>query len=60
MDRLPIALQNTYSDLLSRLEDARIAGHGRQAGSFVRKVVKGRAYWYHQPARGAGGGRRQA
>ena len=59
MERLPVALQNTYSDLLSRLEDARIAGHGRDAGTFVRKVIKGRAYWYHQPTRDAGRSRKQ-
>lgn len=58
MDRLPIALQNTYSDLLSRLEDARVADHAGEAGGFVRKVVKGRVYWYHQSER-SGGSRKQ-
>jgi hypothetical protein len=45
MDRLPIALQNTYLDLLSRLEDARVAGRA-PPDPFVSKLVKGRRYWY--------------
>jgi hypothetical protein len=58
MDRLPIALQNTYLDLLSRLEDARVAGRA-PPDTFVSKLVKGRRYWYIQPATTSAAPRRQ-
>ncbi|RMI17084.1 hypothetical protein EBE87_24190 [Pseudoroseomonas wenyumeiae] len=58
MDRLPIALQNTYLDLLGRLEDARVAGRA-PPDTFVSKLVKGRRYWYIQPATTSAAPRRQ-
>ena len=43
MDRLPLAVQNAYSDLLDRLQDDAVIELG---GTPVRRVIRGRAYWY--------------
>jgi hypothetical protein len=57
--RIPIAFQNTYSDLLARLQDASLAAHAREPGGFVAKTVKGRRYWYRQAPRDPETGRQR-
>lgn len=54
MKRLPLALQTTYADLLDKLMDEAVARHGREAGSFIPKTVKGRKYWYYKRRNAAG------
>ncbi len=58
-DRLPETVQTLYAELLEQSihADATEAAIGVPPGSFVRKKVKGRTYWYLQ--RQEGGRRRQ-
>lgn len=48
MNRLPLALQTAYADLLDKLMDASLAEQVPPQGNFVAKTVKGRRYWYTQ------------
>lgn len=50
---VPVAFQNTYSDLLRRTLDASVDAVAQEPGTFVAKTVKGRRYWYHQGPRTA-------
>ena len=43
MQRLPLAVQNAYSDLLDRLLDDAIVEVG---GTPVQRTIRGRRYWY--------------
>lgn len=43
MERLPLTVQNAYSDLLDRLQDDAVLEIG---GSPVQRAVRGRRYWY--------------
>jgi hypothetical protein len=43
MQRLPLGVQNAYSDLLDRLLDEAVVEIG---GSPVQRTIRGRAYWY--------------
>jgi hypothetical protein len=43
MERLPLAIQNTYSDLLARLQDDAVVDLG---GRPVKRTRRGRDYWY--------------
>jgi hypothetical protein len=47
---LPLGLQTAYADLLEKLQDADFDQQtsGFPEGSFVRKIVKERPYWYAQ------------
>lgn len=47
-DRIPIALSNSYHDVLEGLRDQQIMGLIREEGNFTKKIVKGKTYWYHQ------------
>lgn len=53
MERIPLAFQNAYSDLLSRLQDATVMDQSAD-GTFVVKTVKGQRYWYVQASRKPG------
>ena len=43
MQRLPLSVQNAYSDLLDRLQDDAVLEIG---GSPVQRTIRGRKYWY--------------
>jgi hypothetical protein len=49
MERMPLEVQNLYTELLDRLSaiDAR-RSIGHAPGTFVTKMVKGEAYYYFQ------------
>ena len=53
-DRLPESVQTLYAELLEQSihADAAEAAIGAPSGSFVRKKVKGRTYWYLQRMEG--------
>ncbi len=51
---LPLVLQTAYADLLDKLQDEAVAAHARTGGTFVRKTVKDRLYWYLQQRGGDG------
>ena len=58
MNRIPLALQTAYADLLEKLLDEQIRGVSARRGGFISKIIKGRTYWYHQTL-SPGGERRQ-
>ncbi len=54
IDRLPLAVQTMYADLLEKARDAQIRGIVEPEGTFVPKTVKGRQYWYIQTRNDSG------
>jgi hypothetical protein len=48
MERIPLATQTTYADLLTKLLDEQIGTVSTKPGNFTFKTIKGRRYWYRQ------------
>jgi hypothetical protein len=48
LDTITLATQTTFAELLQRCLDAEFDELYDERGSFTRKRVKGRMYWYHQ------------
>ncbi len=48
MQRLPLALQTAYADLLDKVRDDQLRNMMTPEGGLVKKKVKGRTYWYVQ------------
>ncbi len=48
MDKVGLAAQTMFAELLSRCLDADFDEAFDERGAFLRKRIKGRAYWYHQ------------
>lgn len=48
MDKIGLAAQTMFAELLSRCLDADFDDSYDERGAFQKKRIKGRAYWYHQ------------
>lgn len=48
LETITLATQTTFAELLQRCLDAEFDELYDERGSFTRKRVKGRVYWYHQ------------
>jgi hypothetical protein len=48
LDPITLATQTTFAELLQRCLDAEFDELYDERGSFTRKRVKNRMYWYHQ------------
>lgn len=48
MVKIGLAAQTMFAELLSRCLDAEFDDAFDERGSFLKKRIKGRAYWYHQ------------
>jgi hypothetical protein len=48
MEKIGLAAQTMFAELLSRCLDADFDEAYDERGSFLKKRIKGRAYWYHQ------------
>lgn len=57
-DRLPLPLQTVFADLVDRLAVDELDEAFPFAGSFVRRTVKARGYWYFVPSRAGADGKR--
>jgi hypothetical protein len=51
---IPLALQTVYAELLERAAAADFDAAFTEPGTFTPKLVKGRRYWYFQPATAPG------
>ena len=58
-DRLPLALQTVYAELVDRCGMDAFDQDFPPGGSFVRRSVKGRQYWYFVASQAGPGGRRK-
>lgn len=58
VDRLPLALQTVFADLVDRLAVDELEAAFPFGGSFVRRTVKARDYWYFVPSRVGPDGKR--
>lgn len=56
--RLPLAIQTLYAELVERCALDQLAGEFPATGNFYTKTVSGRGYWYFRDASGEGGKRR--
>lgn len=48
MEKISLATQTMFAELLARCRDAEFDDTFDERGTFVKKEVKGRFYWYHQ------------
>ncbi len=60
IQELPIAVQTLYADLVQRAWSGNLSNLTAGGGSAYHREVKGRRYWYWQPATPAGGKRPSA